>query len=87
MPDAHKYRYNRHMERKDRSHYRVRKFRLGEPEQEDEPELAKLTPSERIAMVFEINKLAWAIHDSQTADKAYDRRLPRHAWPVKKVRR
>ena len=75
------------MGQKDRSHYRVSKFTLGDPEQDTNAQLSHLTPSERIAMVFEINELAWSIHDSQTADKAYDRRLPRHAWPVEKTRR
>ena len=67
---------------KDRSHYRVRKFKLGDPEQEYEPELEKMTPSERIAMVFQISEFAWSLHP----DKPYDRRLPRHAWPVEKFR-
>ncbi len=44
-----------YMERKDRSHYRVRKFQLGDPEQDTGTELRRLTPSQRIAMVFKLS--------------------------------
>ena len=44
----------------DRSHWPIRKFKLGEEEEDD---YSRFTPSERFAMVWEITKDAWAFKD------------------------
>jgi len=44
----------------DRSHWPVRKFKLGE---EPEDDYSHFTPSERVAMVWEATMDAWEFHD------------------------
>jgi len=46
----------------DRSHWPTRKLRL---EDEDRDDTAHLTPGERVAMVWEITKDAWAAKDHE----------------------
>ena len=43
----------------DRSHWPVRKLRLGE--EDDRADYSHYTPSERVAMVWELTKNAWAL--------------------------
>ncbi len=72
------------MEQKDRGHYHVRMFRLGDPEQDYEPAIADLTPSERIALVIKLSEMAYP-PDLQNANMtAVQRREARIDWPVKK---
>ena len=47
----------------DRSHYRVRKYKLGEEPEYDEATL-QMTHGERIAMVWELTKTAWAFKEA-----------------------
>jgi hypothetical protein len=46
----------------DRSNWPVRKYRLGEEPRIDE-ETARMTPGERISLVWEITKTAWAFKE------------------------
>ena len=70
----------RSMQRKDRSHYRVRKFHLGDPQQDYEPAIQDLSPTERIALVVEATRRMLAMK-GQSFDEP---RLPRHALRVEK---
>jgi hypothetical protein len=46
----------------DRRNMTVRKYKLGEEPRID-PEIAALTPGERIDMVWELTKVAWAFKE------------------------
>lgn len=48
-------------DRIDRSEYPTRKARLGT--EEPDPHVADLTPSERVAMVWQLTAQAWAFRD------------------------
>jgi hypothetical protein len=58
----------------DRSHWTVRKFKLGE---EPEDDYSQFTPSERIAMVWEATKDAWALHDPIALESEFRRDVVR----------
>jgi len=58
----------------DRSHWTVRKFKLGE---EPEDDYSQFTPSERVAMVWEITKTAWAFKDPSWRESEFRRDVVR----------
>jgi hypothetical protein len=59
-----------------RSHWSVRKGRLGDPELE--ADISPLTPEERLAMVWPLTVQAWAFKGVDVATS----RLPRHVIRV-----
>jgi hypothetical protein len=59
----------------------VRKFRCGDEPAESDYDQDALTPAQRVALVFELTKLAFGLNGRSTGG-----RLPRHAWPVVKTR-
>jgi len=58
----------------DRSHWPVRKFKLGE---EPEDDYSHFTPSERVAMVWEATVDAWAFHDPSWHESEFRRDVVR----------
>ena len=59
----------------DRSHWPVRKFKLGE--EDDSDDYSRFTPSERVAMVWEITKDAWAFKDPNWRESEFRRDVVR----------
>lgn len=60
----------------ERSHSTVRKYKLGE-EPEYDPAIMELTPGERIDMVWEITKTAWAFYDPEFRESRLQRDVVR----------
>ena len=58
----------------DRSNWPVRKFKLGEEEEDD---YSCFTPSERVAMVWEATKDAWAFKDPSWRESEFRRDVVR----------
>jgi len=59
----------------DRSHWPVRKFKLGEEDSSDD--YSHFTPSERVAMVWEATKDAWAFKDPTWRESEFRRDVVR----------
>jgi hypothetical protein len=69
-------------ERPDRSHYPIRKFRLGDTEADDDDLSATTTAAERLEIMWTLAKMNWAFM-GQPQDAA---RLQRHVVRIQRSR-